>query len=203
VCERIPYSWDWDNWGCVDYLPTAAEVVERGREDCDGRAVIAASILRNLGYDAQLVTDGSHMWVSTSEGATMSPVATASGRTLVTTNQAGSRFDPLAIIGVRSLLIDWPKNLAFGVAVFPIGRVSVIAAAAMVCLFPVRPSTMRAAAALLAVAVAVAVWRWMCVDPWNNSLLGAWAGIGIASCGILLAWDRRAAQPDPSRSGVA
>ena len=47
VYEKIPYEWDWNTWGVADYLPTVEEVMEKGVEDCDGRAVIAASLLRD------------------------------------------------------------------------------------------------------------------------------------------------------------
>ena len=58
VHETIPYAFDWETWGVVDYLPTVEELLSKKREDCDGRAVLAASLLRNLGYEANLVTDG-------------------------------------------------------------------------------------------------------------------------------------------------
>ncbi len=191
VCARITYAWDWDNWGCVDYLPTVAETIRRGREDCDGRAVVAASILRRLGFESSLVTDGSHVWVRTSVGETMSPVLTSSGRTLITTNKDGkATFDPFALLGGKALLIDWPKNVAYGAAVFPLARMAIIAAAGLLCLFPIRPSTIKAAAALLAAAGALFIWRMFCSDPWNNSLAGAWAGLAMSLCSAVLAWGR-------------
>ena len=36
VYDHIKFQYDWDNWGNLDYWPTAAEVWERQREDCDG-----------------------------------------------------------------------------------------------------------------------------------------------------------------------
>jgi hypothetical protein len=63
--EKIPYCFDWFNWGNVDYWPTAAEVWERKREDCDGRAVLVASILRSRGFStARLAGNLSHVWVA-------------------------------------------------------------------------------------------------------------------------------------------
>ncbi|MFQ5494532.1 MAG: hypothetical protein ACE5EX_04045, partial [Phycisphaerae bacterium] len=55
VYQKIPYKYDWITWGTVDYLPTVTEVIEKGHEDCDGRAVVAASLLKGLGYDASSV----------------------------------------------------------------------------------------------------------------------------------------------------
>ena len=76
VCQQIPYAWDWEVWGVMDYLPTTSEVLEKGREDCDGRAVVAAaSLLRRMGYQAWLVSDLKHVWVSTPQGDTMGPGA--------------------------------------------------------------------------------------------------------------------------------
>lgn len=187
VYMRIPYEWDWVTWGCVDYIPTVRETVEQGREDCDGRAVVAASVLRKLGYEAHLVTDGSHMWVRTKSGDSMAPMKTASGRTLVTTAEAGIRIDPRAVLGARALLIDWPKNLAYGAAVFPVLRVAIIAAAVLLVLLPRRP---RWAWALIGAALVIGglfAWRQMCADPWNNSLSGAWLGLSLCGLGGLAA----------------
>jgi len=73
VYEKIAYKYDWINWGNTDYIPTVTEAVEAGQEDCDGRAVVAASLLRNFGFQADLVTDFTHVWVRTEHGDTMSP----------------------------------------------------------------------------------------------------------------------------------
>ncbi len=179
VTERIQYAWDWDTWGCCDYLPTVAETMQRGREDCDGRAVVAASILRKLGYESRLMTDGSHMWVWTASGETMDPMPTASGRTLLRTTETGTKVDLLAVIGVRALLVDWPKNLAYGAAVFPPARVGLIAAAIVLCWFRSRPGLLNLGGGLGLMVSGLYAWRHLCDDPWNNSLPGAWLGIGL------------------------
>ena len=62
VYREVPYAWDWDTWGVADYLPTVGEVIASGREDCDGRAVLAAAILKAKGVPAELVGDVRHMW---------------------------------------------------------------------------------------------------------------------------------------------
>lgn len=111
VYKRIPYEWDWNNWGNADYLPTVDEVLAKGKEDCDGRAVIAASILASLGFQAQLVTDFSHVWVKTEHGEAMGPgkrkavIATDKGLAL----QSGA-WEEL------------PKALAYGISPFPLQR---------------------------------------------------------------------------------
>lgn len=116
VHERVPYDWDWNTWGTVDYLPTVDEVISKGREDCDGRAVIAASLLRNLGFQAELVTDFAHVWVKTDKGETMGPGRT---KVLVMTDK-GWRF---RFSGLKEL----PRAAAYGTAVFPLGREIIIA----------------------------------------------------------------------------
>ena len=114
VVERIPYAWDWDVWGVIDYLPTTAEVLAKGREDCDGRAVLAASLLRRLGYEAHLACDLKHTWVVTPQGETMSP---GKGEKTATGGPGGTR-----IRVSPGLLANVGRALSFGVAVFPIGR---------------------------------------------------------------------------------
>jgi len=112
VYEKVPYAWDWDTWGLADYFPTVAEVIQAGKEDCDGRAIVSASLLRSLGYKAELVADTVHMWVKTDRGETMSP-----GRegTFIE-----ARSDGVSIRWPQ--LWQFPKSLAYGIAVFPLMR---------------------------------------------------------------------------------
>jgi len=119
VVQHIPYRFDWQVWGVADYLPTVAEVIQRGTEDCDGRAVIAASLLRKLGYDARLVANSAHVWVWTPEGETMHPQSAR----IVTATDDGMRVD------WRGLTVI-PKSLGYGLAVFPLVRELIV-----VCVF--------------------------------------------------------------------
>jgi hypothetical protein len=115
VYDKIAYDWDWNTWGTADYLPTVAEVIEMGREDCDGRAVVAASLLSHFGFNAQLVCDFAHVWVKTDRGEIMGP---GKKRAIVATER-----------GVRlhlSGLTELPKAFAHGVAVFPLFREAII-----------------------------------------------------------------------------
>lgn len=136
VYERIGYAWDWDLWGVVDYLPTVKEVLSAGREDCDGRAVVAASLLRRLGVEAWLASDFLHVWVVTPGGAVMSPTGPSS---VVATPRG-----PVANVN-RALLPNFVKGWCYGVAVFPWGREAIIAAA--MWLLAWRPGLRR--------------WRWL------------------------------------------
>lgn len=73
VYEKISYAYDWDNWGNLDYWPNAKQVWERGREDCDGRAILAVSILRSRGFsDATLAGNFRHIWVTIGDDGLMS-----------------------------------------------------------------------------------------------------------------------------------
>lgn len=117
VYEKIPYAWDWDTWGTADYLPTVEEVIHMGREDCDGRAVVAASLLRRLGFEAQLVTNFSHVWVKTQHGETMGPGKS----TVIVATDDGLE---LRLGGLAEL----PKAMAYGVGVFPAEREFIVLA---------------------------------------------------------------------------
>jgi len=88
VVNKVPYEWDWNTWLVMDYLPTVEEVLEKGKEDCDGRAVLAASLLAGRGYDARPVANFAHMWVSTNHGETMHPA----GRKAIEATRRGVRI---------------------------------------------------------------------------------------------------------------
>ena len=76
VYQKIKFQYDWYNWGNLDYWPTAAEVWDRKREDCDGRAVLAVSILRARGFkDARIVANLNHVWVAVGQDELMGPQA--------------------------------------------------------------------------------------------------------------------------------
>ncbi len=111
VCKKIKYAWDWDTWGNADYMPTVTEAVEQGQEDCDGRAVVAASLLRRLGYNAHLVTDFAHVWVKTDRGETMGP---GRNKAVVATKKGLSVQ--------RGALGQLARALAYSVAPFPLVR---------------------------------------------------------------------------------
>ncbi len=121
VYERIPYAWDWEVWGVVDYLPTTAEVLAAGREDCDGRAVLAASLLRRMGQAAWLVCDVEHMWVATPAAELMGP---GKGPKSITGTEHGT-----AVRVDWGLLRNFVRGLVVGIQVFPLPREALITAA--------------------------------------------------------------------------
>ncbi|HEY1173468.1 MAG TPA: hypothetical protein VGH19_19025 [Verrucomicrobiae bacterium] len=76
VYREVKYGYDWDVWGNTDYWPTVTEVWESKREDCDGLAVLAASILKSRGFEeVRIVGNLSHVWVATKTNEVMSPQA--------------------------------------------------------------------------------------------------------------------------------
>lgn len=130
VHTRLPYAWDWDTWGVFDYWPTVDEALRLGREDCDGRAVVAASLLRRMGYEAHLVSDLLHVWVETPQGATMNPTSTE--RTIVSDERGGT-----SVTVTAGLLRNLARGMAYGVAAFPLAReVVVLLAIVLLTLHP-------------------------------------------------------------------
>jgi hypothetical protein len=68
VLRKIMYVTDYENWGNIEYWPTATEVWQRRQEDCDGRAIFATSLLRSRGFNsARMVVSLDHMWVRVNE----------------------------------------------------------------------------------------------------------------------------------------
>ena len=173
VYEKIPYAWDWETWGVVDYIPRVEEALAAGQEDCDGRAVVAASLLRKLGYQADLVTDMTHVWVKTDSGETMSP-----GRM--------KKFVESIDGGVHvnwSALLNLPRSTAFGLAVFPLGRELVVLG--VLCLLSVMPGMGWRVwgVGLLLMLDGVVILRWAGADPWRSNVVGQWLAIANAALG--------------------
>ena len=152
VYERIPYGWDWDVWGVAEYLPTVDEVFEHGREDCDGRAVVAASLLRRLGHDAWLVSDLLHVWVETPEGQTMSP---GSGEKTL----EGTTTGTVTTVITPGFAQNAARGLAFGAAVFPLTRELIILS--LFCALALQPRSpiWRRVIGCLLVAIALTAIR--------------------------------------------
>ena len=128
VLAKVQYAWDWDVWGAADYMPTVREMFERAaaapdgvvREDCDGRAVMAASLMRRLGYQSSIVTDLRHVWVVTEQGEWMGP---GRGKTMQSTLSGNE-------LAIWATAANVPVSLSYGIAVFPLWRSFVILLAA-------------------------------------------------------------------------
>lgn len=146
VYEKLPYAWDWDTWGVADYIPTVEEALEQGREDCDGRAVVAASILRAFGHKAEIVSDYAHVWVKTEAGETMSP----GKRKSIVASDTGVE------VHWRNLS-DLFRATLFGWAVFPLHRELIVLL--VLWLLLVAPGTSWRWRALIALLLADALLR--------------------------------------------
>jgi len=67
VEENVRYDSDLRQFGTLEYMSTAREVWENRREDCDGRAVLAAAVLKLLGEpEAKVAMNKNHAEASLS-----------------------------------------------------------------------------------------------------------------------------------------
>lgn len=62
--KYVPYSVPWQSHGVPWYFPTTAEVVQQGSGDCQGRALVLASILEAKNIPYRLEASFDHIWVS-------------------------------------------------------------------------------------------------------------------------------------------
>lgn len=134
VYRRIPYQYDWHGWWNLDYWPTAAEVWERKREDCDGRAVLAVSILRARGHaDARLVANLQHVWVAVGTNELMGPMADRNFR------REGGRMVDGKLVGAKTVItLPKLKTLLDSLAMtckFPAWRVVLMLVALLALVF--------------------------------------------------------------------
>lgn len=124
VYEHVPYAHDWVTWGVACYLPTVEEVFRMGREDCDGRAIVAASLLRRIGYEAWVVSDMLHAWVETPHSESMGP--TSAEKTLVSAPDPSKTGGPTEVRITASAFRNLARGMAYGVAAFPLPRELII-----------------------------------------------------------------------------
>ena len=59
----VPYAVPWDVYGVPWYYPTPAEVLAAGRSDCEGRAVVLASLLAAKGIPFSFSASFDHIWI--------------------------------------------------------------------------------------------------------------------------------------------
>lgn len=189
VLDEVHYEWDWNLWGSADYMPTVAEIFEKAketdgrlREDCDGRAVIAASLMKRLGYNATLVSDLSHVWVKTPEGEWMGP---GGQKTLVATPE-GNR------IAWRTLLANIPICISFGIGVFPFFREFIILSAAFLLSWHRRTPWRIAAAGLILLIQGLLFMRLGYFGPRavarDISSWPSWVGLAHIAIGFGILW---------------
>ncbi len=197
VYERVAYEWDWNLWGCADYMPTIAEIFAKAaeseggvREDCDGRAIVAASLMRRLGHGASLATDLRHVWVETREGRWMGP---GREKTMESSPQGNK---------LRATLANVPIALSYGVAVFPLGRELIILLTIVILASHRRMSRRALALGALFLLDGLLFMRTGYLSPGEVSLEAsawpAWVGGAHAAAGMAILWaaSRRARRAD-------
>lgn len=195
VNRRLPYEFDWNTWGVMDWLPTVDEALHAGKEDCDGRAVVAASLLRRMGHKAWLVSDYTHTWVACDVGETMAPRATK--KSLVADDEGTrARVD-------FSMLENLAHGAAFGVTVFPRIRIVILLAAivAAACNPWVRGRRQMIGGVMLFGGYACFLIAGQLAhgsDKFPPALV--WAGFSLAVIGwlMMVVTIRRASRPDDS-----
>jgi len=188
VLQRVPYAFDWEVWGVVDYLPTLPELLAEGREDCDGRAVLAAAILRARGIDAHVVGDPRHLWVVTPHGELMGPLG-----------------EPAFAATAGGMQIHWirmlePGPLAFGIAIFPVYRELIILGCAWLLLLWPGCTRVQAGLILLLLVEALILLRLAGADPRAPSYGGIfWAGLHVFAAVVAAFWlAKLSTRPDRS-----
>lgn len=196
VYRRIPYQYDWHGWANLDYWPTAAEVWERKREDCDGRAVLAASILRARGHaEARLVANLQHVWVAVGTNELMGPMADRNFR------REGGRMVDGKLVGAKTVItLPALKTLLDSLAMtckFPAWRVVLMLVTLLALLFHPATDTGRFATLCAVMLAGYAVFLDWCVRRLDKDTAGFDWNFPVAAALILgslvFAW--RTAKP--------
>jgi hypothetical protein len=184
VYRRIPYQYDWHGWANLDYWPTAAEVWERKREDCDGRAVLAVSILRARGHaEARLVANLQHVWVAVGTNELMGPMADRNFR------REGGRMVDGKLVGARTVItLPKLKTLLDSLAMtckFPAWRVVLMFVTLLALLFHPATDTGRFAALCAMMLAGYAVFLDWCVRRVDKDNAGFDWNLPVAAALIL------------------
>lgn len=145
VLEQIPYKHDWDNSGQVDHLPSVSEVLAAGADDCDGQAIMIASLLQRMGYEAHLVTDVLHVWVQGPRAAALDQGGTPS---VMIKERPKIRVN-------KQLAANLTKGLTYGIQVFPAWRQLVLMTAIVLFVRPARSARVRG---VVGIALILAGW---------------------------------------------
>ncbi len=203
VYRRIPYQYDWHGWWNLDYWPTAAEVWERGREDCDGRAVLDVSILSARGHaEARLVANFQHVWVAVGTNELMGPMADKNFR------REGGKMVDGKLVGARTVIsLPSLKTLLDSLAMtckFPAWRVVLMLVALLALVFHPALDTGRFAMLCAVMLAGYAVFMDWCVRRVDKDNAGFDWNLPVAAALILgalfLAW--RTARPTIPASTV-
>jgi hypothetical protein len=135
VLARIHYVSDFQNWGMLDYWPTTAEAVARGKEDCDGIAIVTASLARRMGVPCTIRSRIDHMWTEFTPPAAEQPlhVAFMAAQTVQANTvpeffeyvfQEGGSLQLVAFpAGVFLLWFPWFRRKEFKISAVPVLKV--------------------------------------------------------------------------------
>lgn len=63
ITYKIMYKSDFSVYYSLDHLAKPSEVISKGADDCDGKAVLMGTMLIKRGYDAYVVMGTEHTWV--------------------------------------------------------------------------------------------------------------------------------------------
>ncbi|MBN1465745.1 hypothetical protein JXA02_08300 [candidate division KSB1 bacterium] len=174
VYQHIPYQFDWDNWGNSEYWPSASETWRRGREDCDGRAILAVAIFRSRGYkDANIVGSMKHLWIKVGDQELMGP----DRETIMVMDQGQKkmRMPPF---------IYMVEAMALQLSYYPIFRMLLITLIALILLYHPATDVQR----LLGLAV-VAIIGFVLIVDWADAVAfyeEMKLTVGLAAGGLLL-----------------
>lgn len=196
VYRRIAYQYDWHGWWNLDYWPTAAEVWDRKREDCDGRAVLATSILRARGYpEARLVANLQHVWVAVGTNELMGPMADKNFR-----REGGKLVNGKLVGGKTVITLPALKTLLDSLAMtckFPASRVILMLVTLLALVFHPALDTGRFAMLCAVMLGGYAVFLDWCVRRTDRDAMGFDWNFPVAAVLILgsiaMAW--RTAKP--------
>ena len=204
VLRRISYQYDWHGWWNLDYWPTAAEVWERKREDCDGRAVLAVSILRARGHrEARLVANLQHVWVAVGTNELMGPMADKNFR------REGGKMVDGKLVGAKTVItLPSLKTLLDSLAMtckFPAWRVVLMLVTLLALVFHPSADTGRFAMLCAAMLAGYVIFLDWCVRRMDRDTAGFDWNFPVAAVLILgalaLAWRTRAGGLQPPSSG--
>jgi hypothetical protein len=191
VYREIKYGYDWDVWGNTDYWPTVAEVWENKREDCDGQAVLTASILRSRGFEeVHIVGNLSHVWVTAGTNEVMSPQA----------DRNFQRVDgklKVKLPGVKTFLLTWAH-----INRFPVVRsLLLLMAVLLLMLHPVWDVKQWWMTFGIGVAGLLLLYDWggkYLQSSVMGASLGFWTGNLLVLLALALAWRTK---PERGQSG--
>lgn len=198
VVRQIAYVTDYENWGNLEYWPTAQEAWQKGQEDCDGRAVLATSLLRSRGYhSARLIVGLDHMWIKVDENE-KDPVKPPHYVALLNPNPNFSldlpdhpdSHDLWCLVQAFLHPTALRETSTQFVADIPLVRkVILVVAALLLCSYPSR----RLIGPLIGIALGLlSVWVLADWDPDRGDWLraGLSAGLFLAASAIALLWER-------------